>query len=114
MTNYDMIQIMPRKNYARFLVTFAKNYKGQSESEISEWLTRKVHGEDDEWEDKPISELDLKPQVYEALYASGVRTLGNLVRYRAYDLLRIPHIGEKGLQQIMEEFERITGKKIKL
>ena len=107
MTNYDLIQMMPKNKLAELLLDFA--LKCQSEDDkffdlgvvrydkIEKWLSADIKGEPADWEHKFISALDINPSVYEALYVAGIRTLGDLVKYRAYDLKRIPHIGDRGV-----------------
>ena len=123
MTNYDLIQMMPKSKLAELLLDFA--LKCQSEDDkffdlgvvrydkIEKWLSADIKGEPADWEHKFISALDINPSVYEALYVAGIRTLGDLVKYRAYDLKRIPHIGDRGVEQILTQFEMFTGVRIK-
>ena len=123
MTNYDLIQLMPKFKLTELFLDFA--LKCQSEDEkffdlgvvrydkIEKWLSEEIKVEPKDWEKKYISVLDIPTSVYESLYAAGIRTLGDLFRYRAYDLKRIPHIGEKGLAKILEQFEKATGVQLK-
>ena len=123
MTNYDLIQMMPKSKLAELLLDFALKCQAEDEKffdlgvaryeKIEKWLSSDIKGEPQDWEKKYISELDVSPAIYEALYVAGIRTMGDLVKYRAYDLKRIPHIGEKGVYQIMEQFESLTGVRMK-
>lgn len=47
-----------------------------------------------------IEELGLPPRVSASLDEAGVRTIGGLLRKREEDLLTIPGLGQKGLQDI--------------
>ena len=123
MTNYDLIQMMPRAKLAEMLLEFA--LKCQSEDDkffdlgiaryekIEKWLSSEINGVHEKWEEEYLSSLDIPPYIYEALYAAGVRTLGDLSKYRAFDLKNIPHIGERGVVQILEQFETVTGARLK-
>ena len=123
MTIYDLVQLMPRRKLASFLIDFLTAYKEgdekifpnkiASEETIEEWLSQNIHEEVSGWETTPIAKLDLTPSVYEALYVAGITYYGDLLKYRAFDLIRIPHIGESGLKQIMERFEAATGARLK-
>lgn len=123
MTNYDLIQLMPRDKMTELFLDFALKCQMEDEKffdlgvvrydKIEKWLSEDISGEPKDWEKKFISVLDIPTSVYESLYVAGIRTLGDLFRYRAYDLKRIPHIGEKGLSKILEQFERVTGIQIK-
>lgn len=115
MTNFDLIRVMPIKKLAEFLCVFAKSYQTDEiidQSKVERWLLKEVTHE--EWEDRPIAQLNLTPQVYEALYRAGIKTLGQLSRYREYDLLRMRNIGESGVQQIKDQFFYYTEKTIGL
>lgn len=119
MTNYDLIQLMPKDKLVEFFLDFALKCQQEDEKffdlgvvrfeKIEKWLSSDIRGEPEEWEKEHISVLNITPYVYEALYVAGIRTLGDLTKYRAYDLKRIPHIGDKGVNQILEQFEAITG-----
>lgn len=123
MTNYDLIQLMPKGRMAELFLDFALKCQAESETffdlgvvrydKIEKWLSEDIKGAPEEWEEEYISCLDIMPSIYEALYAAGIRTLGDLIKYRAYDLKRIPHIGEKGLEQIIKQFEAVTGARLK-
>lgn len=123
MTNYDLIQLMPKSKLAHFMIEFLTAYRNgdkaifpdriASEEIIEAWLSKSVREETEEWEKLPIAKLDLTPSVYEALYVAGIVYFGDLMKYRAYDLMRIPHIGESGLKQILERFETETGARLK-
>lgn len=123
MTNYDLIQLMPKPKLAELFLDFALKCQQEDEkffdlgfvsmTKIEKWLADDIKGEPADWEKKYISVLDIPTSVYESLYVAGIRTLGDLARYRAYDLKRIPHIGEKGLSKILEQFEKTTGVRLK-
>ena len=123
MTNFDLIQLMPKRKLSEFLIEFLIAYKngdkdifpsGTASAEVIEtWLSRTIYEDSTGWEMTPIAKLDLTPSVYEALYVAGIMYYGDLLKYRAFDLIRIPHIGESGLKQILERFESATGARLK-
>ena len=123
MTNYDLIQMMPKSKLVELLLDFALKCQAEDEKffdlgvaryeKIEKWLSTDIKGEPQDWEKKFISEMDIPPAIYEALYVAGIRTFGDLAKYRAYDLKRIPHVGEKGVYQIIEQFETLTGVRMK-
>jgi DNA-directed RNA polymerase subunit alpha len=47
-----------------------------------------------------VDELELSPRVFAVIDEAGIRTLGGLVRKREEDLLAIPGLGQKGVQEI--------------
>lgn len=47
-----------------------------------------------------IDELDLSPRVSTSLDEAGIRTIGGLARKRTEDILALPGLGQKGLQEI--------------
>ena len=123
MTKFDLIQMMPKEKLAELLLDFALKCQTEDETffdlgvaryeKIEKWLSSDIKGEPQDWEKKFISEMDIPPAIYEALYVAGLRTFGDLAKYRAYDLKHIPHVGEKGVYQIMEQFESLTGVRMK-
>ena len=123
MTNYDLIQLMPKNKLTEMLLDFALKCQAEDEKffdlgiaryeKIEKWLSTDIKGEPNEWEKEHLSVLNITPYVYEALYVAGIKTLGDLMKYRAYDLKRIPHIGDKGVNQIIEQFEIYTGVRFK-
>ena len=123
MTNYDLIQLMPKEKLVELFLDFALKCQEEDDkffdlgfaslTKIENWLSEDIKGEPSEWETKYLSELDIPTSIYESLYVAGIRTLGDLFKYRAYDLKRIPHIGEKGLARLLEQFETITGVKLR-
>lgn len=123
MTTYDLIQLMPKRKLSEFLIDFLTAYKNgdknifpdrtASAESIERWLSQTIHEDTPGWETIPIAHLDLTPSIYEALYVAGIRCYGDLLKYRAFDLIRIPHIGESGLKQILENFEKETGARLK-
>ena len=123
MTNYDLIQLMPKDKMTDLFLDFALKCQDEDDKffdlgfasydKIDKWLSEEIKVEPKDWEKKYISILDIPTSVYESLYVAGIRTLGDLFRYRAYDLKRIPHIGEKGLTRILDEFEKATGVQLK-
>lgn len=122
MTNYDLIRIMPCDELAEFLTKFWKRCESEDNDfcvgrkvipkKVLAWLMQDVKGNPEEWELESIEILNLKPRIYEALYEAGVRTLGELIRLRAYDIRKIPHIGESGLGEIIISVNGYTGMKI--
>ena len=122
MTLMDLVQIMPRDEFVSFLAKFGRmciandenvcNVERVSGTKITEWLMKDIHGEPEEWESESIKKLELKPRTYEALYTAGIRTLGDIIKLRAYDLKKIPHIGESGISDIIASVEQYTGCKI--
>lgn len=122
MTNFDLIQIMPRDELVDFLVTFVKRCNAADSKlcvgvrvipeKVSMWLAQDVRGEPEGWESESIEILNLKPRIYEALFTAGVRTLGDIIRLRAYDMRKIPHIGESGLEEIITSVKVHTNLKI--
>lgn len=123
MTNYDLIQMMPKSKLAETFLEFALKCQVEDDKyfdlgiarydKIEKWLSEDINVIYERWAEEYISSLNLSPSIYEALYATGIRTLGDLAKYRAFDLKRIPHIGEKGVTQILEQFEMVTGAKLK-
>ena len=123
MTNYDLIQLMPKDKLTEFLLDFALKCQDEDEKffnlgvvsfeKIDKWLSSDIKGEPEDWEKEHLSVLNISPYLYEALYVAGIRSLGDLIKYRAYDLKRIPHIGDKGVNQIIEQFEIYTGVRFK-
>lgn len=123
MTNYDLIQMMPKDKLTEMLLDFALKCQEEDEKffdvgiarydKIEKWLSSNVKGDPADWEKDFISVLDIQPSVYQALYMQGIRTLGDLAKYRAYDLKRIPHIGDKGVEQILEQFEFASGVRLR-
>ena len=115
--------MMPKEKLAELLLDFALKCQAEDEKffdlgvaryeKIEKWLSSDIKGEPQDWEKKFISEMDIPPAIYEALYVAGIRTFGDLAKYRAYDLKHIPHVGEKGVYQIMEQFESLTGVRMK-
>ena len=122
MTNFNMIQLMDKSKLADFLMEFRHMCEEQDErvtikgiickEKIEHWLSVDDSECEEEWERKPIAELELKPKIYEALYAAGIITIGTLCRMRAYDLMKIPHIGESGVKDISEIIEYKFGWKL--
>lgn len=47
-----------------------------------------------------IEELELSPRVHSSLDEAGIRTIGGLARKRTEDILALPGLGQKGLQEI--------------
>lgn len=47
-----------------------------------------------------IEELDLSARVHASLDEAGIRTIGGLARKRTEDILALPGLGQKGLQEI--------------
>ena len=123
MTNYDLMQMMPKDKLTKMLLDFALKCQEEDEKffdvgiarydKIEKWLSSNVKGDPADWEKDFISVLDIQPSVYQALYMQGIRTLGDLAKYRAYDLKRIPHIGDKGVEQILEQFEFASGVRLR-
>ncbi len=123
MTNYDLMQMMPKDKLTEMLLDFALKCQEEDEKffdvgiarydKIEKWLSSNVKGDPADWEKDFISVLDIQPSVYQALYMQGIRTLGDLAKYRAYDLKRIPHIGDKGVEQILEQFEFASGVRLR-
>lgn len=123
MTNYDLMQMMPKDKLTEMLLDFALKCQEEDEKffdvgiarydKIEKWLSSNVKGDPADWEKDFISVLDVQPSVYQALYMQGIRTLGDLAKYRAYDLKRIPHIGDKGVEQILEQFEFASGVRLR-
>lgn len=123
MTNYDLIQMMPKDKLTEMLLDFALKCQEEDEKffdvgiarydKIEKWLSSNVKGDPADWEKDFISVLDIQPSVYQALYMQGIHTLGDLAKYRAYDLKRIPHIGDKGVEQILEQFEFASGVRLR-
>lgn len=124
MTIYNMVQLLSKENLADFLMEFRRMCERQDErvcikgiickERIERWLSEEKNDNAEEWEDKSIAELELKPKIYETLYAAGIKTIGELCRMRAYDLAKIPHIGEIGVKDISETVESAVGWKIPL
>ena len=123
MTNYDFLQILPKNKMAEYLVSFALLCQSEddkffdvgivSQEKIEKWLEADIKGDPPPWEKEYISTLDITPAVYESLFTRGIRTLGDLARLRAYDLKDIPKIGEKGVEQIVTSFMKVTGARIR-
>ena len=122
MTNYDMIQLMPLGHLVEFLLDYGLKVQRSdklfcdgdfiSYAKITKWLTKDIKGDPAEWETEPISVLEIKPKIYEVLYTAGIHSLGDLIKLRAYDLLKIPHIGESGLIDVVQSLEKYTGWKL--
>lgn len=122
MTNFNRIQLMTKDTFADFLMEFRRMCERQDDrvcikgiickEKIEYWLSQEDVEEPKEWEQKPIAELGLKPKIYESLFTAGIVTIGDLVRMRVYDLAKIPHIGETGIQEIKEIIEDRYGFKI--
>ncbi len=53
-----------------------------------------------------VDELGLSARVQSALDEAGIRTLGGLVRKKAEDLLALPGLGEKGVQEVKQALEK--------
>jgi DNA-directed RNA polymerase subunit alpha len=47
-----------------------------------------------------IEELDLPPRITSALDSASIRTLGGIIRKREEDILSIPGMGQKGVQEL--------------
>ena len=41
-------------------------------------------------------------------------TIGELTNYTAYDLSKIPHLGEKSIAEIVSKLKETTGKDLKI
>lgn len=119
MTNYDLIQLMPKGKLAELFLDFALKCQAEDAKffefgivrydKIVEWLSEDIKGKPEDWEKEPISVLDLKPKIYEALYVSDIRTIGDLIKLRAYDIRKIPHIGDSGMNDILESVKQHFG-----
>lgn len=124
LTIYNMIQIMSKDKLADFLMEFRRMCERQDDKvsikgiickeRIETWLSEENKKQPEEWEGFSIDILELKPKTYEALYAAGIRTMYELSHMRAYDLIKIPHIGESGVNDISERLEKVTGWKLSL
>lgn len=54
-----------------------------------------------------IGDLDLSARVFNCLFNSEIKTLGDLVRHTDAELLRIPNLGRHSLKQVKEVLKRI-------
>lgn len=122
MTNIDSIRAMPPKEFSKFLYSvylsccICCGHKGscsptdKCREEIEKWLTQEKEPVRTELDDIPIDALQLRPSIYDSLYKAGMRTVGDVRRYTAYDLSKIPHLGDKAVQEIEAEIFKIIKK----
>jgi len=77
--------------------------------EDSRMLAERVHINvpDCECSKKPIESLGLSKRVFVALKRGGVRTIGTLLSYSEVQLLRLPGIGQKALDEVIDKLETI-------
>ena len=83
---------------------------GFQEEELSEEIL-KVEDPDNKESDKEVlkvrvDELELSARVQLALAEAGIRTLGGLVRKKSEDLLALPGLGEKGVQEVKQALDK--------
>ena len=124
MTNIDYIRSLPPRELSKFLYSvylsccICCSHQGscsptdRCREEIMQWLTQEKDVEKKKWDDMPIDQMGLTPSVFNGLYKAGIHTVGELTRYTAYDLSKIPHLGEKAVKEIEAQIFKITKNRI--
>lgn len=67
----------------------------------------RIDAYDCECSKKPIESLGLSMRVFVALKRGGVRTIGALLSYSEAQILRLPGIGQKALEEVIDKLETI-------
>lgn len=79
-----------------------------------EWLLTEKEIIPEFWDEVQIEELGLSANIFKLLYEAGIVSIGQLSRYTAYDLSKIPHLGEKSIQEIETKLSGTTGLHLKI
>ena len=126
MTNIDSIKRFDEKEMSKFLYSvylsccICCNRRGRCtpsdncREKIQEWLSTEIDHPEDHVKEIPLEELDLTPRVYESLHQARIHTVGELEHYTAYDLAKIPHLGEKSISEIVQKIKSNTGTDLKI
>ena len=126
MTNYDSILQLSIPEMSKFLYSvylsccICCNKKGKCtptdscRERIEEWLTSPTETKNTNLEECSVEELGLNPKIFECLHQAGIVTIGELTNYTAYDLSKIPHLGEKSIAEIVSKLKETTEKDLKI
>ncbi len=60
-----------------------------------------------------IEQMDLSVRAYNCLKRKGINFLSDLMPLTAEDLMKLPSMGRKAVDEIIEKVEKLTGYRIK-
>lgn len=126
MTNYDHICNLSPNEMSKLLYSvylsccICCNKRGtcsptdRCREHIEDWLKSEKDHPKTDLHNVPVDDLNLTPRVFECLHQAGITSIGELVNYTAYDLSRIPHLGNKSVVEIICKVKETTGIDLKI